>query len=113
MTVDCLGGIGPVKSFIAPTYWLKSEIDVKLAVLLPVIIFPLYRPLVWEKSYSTVSTNFEIFYLFYATKKSCSRRTNLWRQGKDIAGLCEHRFIGEKELEEIHESSPEVLPWVS
>lgn len=68
MTVHCLGGIGPVKSFIAPTYWLKSEIDVKLAVLLSVIIFPLYRPLVWEKSYSTVSTNFEIFIFFTPQK---------------------------------------------
>ena len=113
MTVDCLGGIKPVKSFIAPTYWLKSEFDVKLAVLISINLFPLYRPLVWEKSYSTMSTNFENSHLFHATKNSCSRRTNLWGQGKDIAGLCKHRLIGKKELEEIHESSPEALPGVS
>ena len=42
----------------------------KLASLLSVDKSPLYRTLVHEKSYSTMSTKFEKSYL-YARKKSC------------------------------------------
>ena len=68
---DCLSGSGlHLAIFFLSFYWLKNELNsfLKLASLLSVDKSPLYRTLVHEKSYSTMSTKFEKSYL-YARKK--------------------------------------------